>query len=168
MDSEVWSFLLILFKRARRLCNSDTRTTEAELQVRAYRARAGLKTPKQTVTACSCCPAQPLRNSSRSTSSCTLGILLPGMPRACERRGQVRARPHVTPGQARRESGSLRLLARSAFPGCAVLNPRLPGNRSPRDRKCSRSRSSRSQLAFGTFVSSRGVPSRLAQLPPRG
>lgn len=127
MDSQVWSSLLILFKPARRLRNSDTRQTEAEeLQVRAYRARAGLKTPKQTVTADSYCPAQPLRNSSWSTGSRTLGIPLPGMPRACERRGQVRARPHVTPGRARRESASLRLLARLPFPGCAVLNRPAP------------------------------------------
>lgn len=95
------------FKRARRLCNSDTRKTEAgETQVRAYRARAGLKMAKQTVMMAGGCPARHLRNSSWLTSTRTLGLPLPGMPRACERRGQVRARPHVTPGRTRRESAS--------------------------------------------------------------
>lgn len=112
---------------ARRLCNSDAWKTEAgESQVRAYRARPDLKTSKQTVIGGSCLPAQLLKDNSYSSCSCCLGLPLPGMPRACERRGQVRARPHVTPGRARRECASLRLLARLAFLGCADPNRPAP------------------------------------------
>lgn len=116
---KVWSLLLkvILFRRATRFCNSDTRKTEAgEPQVRASRARPDLKTPKQTEMVAEAKP----------TCSRTLGVPLPGMPRACERRGQVRVRPHVTPGRARRESESLRLLARLAFLGRAEQNLPAP------------------------------------------